>query len=238
MSDKLDRERREMHAVLQQPGLRPDDSVQITRRTFVTSIPAIWGRHRRPDLRVVAAYQHPSTSLHAAEPAFKFAGFRTLISIPSLSTRVSSKSGACGPGCPSHGSPRDFRSLAATLPSLARSRNLSSAMSFLKDVKIPKYFIPGEHDGISTWARSGPAVRQAHLSFDHKGVRFIGRDTVSRGPDYWTAKNMTPEEAGATWRPGRYRRGRVGRRWPRPLDWLENTLADWDKNKPVVIRHP
>ena len=35
MSDELDRERREMHAVLQQPGVRPDDSVQITRRTFV-----------------------------------------------------------------------------------------------------------------------------------------------------------------------------------------------------------
>ena len=22
------------------------------------------------------------------------------------------------------------------------------------------------------------------------------------------------------------------------LDWLQKTLADWDKNKPVVLRHP
>ena len=59
MSDELDRERREMHAVLQQPGVRPDNSVQITRRPFRTCIiPAIWRRHRRPDLRVVAAYKH------------------------------------------------------------------------------------------------------------------------------------------------------------------------------------
>ena len=35
MSNELERERREVHAVLQQPGVRPDDSVQITRRTFV-----------------------------------------------------------------------------------------------------------------------------------------------------------------------------------------------------------
>ena len=35
MSDELDRLRREMHAVLQPPGVRPDDSLEITRRTFI-----------------------------------------------------------------------------------------------------------------------------------------------------------------------------------------------------------
>ena len=35
MSDELDRLRREVHAVLQPPGVRPDDSLKITRRTFM-----------------------------------------------------------------------------------------------------------------------------------------------------------------------------------------------------------
>ena len=32
---ELDRERREMVAVLQRPGVRPDPSLRITRRTFI-----------------------------------------------------------------------------------------------------------------------------------------------------------------------------------------------------------
>jgi len=32
---ELDKVRREMAAVLQQPGVRPDPSLRITRRTFV-----------------------------------------------------------------------------------------------------------------------------------------------------------------------------------------------------------
>lgn len=35
MSDELDRIRREMHSVLQPEGVRPDDSLKITRRTFI-----------------------------------------------------------------------------------------------------------------------------------------------------------------------------------------------------------
>ena len=58
MSDELDRLRREIESVLQQPGVRPDDSVEITRRTFVHRSLAARCRHGRPDLCVVAADQH------------------------------------------------------------------------------------------------------------------------------------------------------------------------------------
>jgi hypothetical protein len=73
-------------------------------------------------------------------------------------------------------------------------------------------------------------------TFDHKGVRFIGLDTVSRGPDYWTAKKMTPEE-----RMGHMATldGTVAGPWAGvgrdQLDWLQGALADWDKGKPIVI---
>ena len=67
-------------------------------------------------------------------------------------------------------------------------------------------------------------------------MRFIGLDTVSRGPDYWTARKMSPEERmdhmadldGSVAGPW----AGVGRD---QLDWLQKTLADWDKGRPVVI---
>ena len=59
MSDELDRLRREMHAVLQRPGVRPDDSLKITRRMFVHKSLLFGAATVGPDLRLVAAAQHP-----------------------------------------------------------------------------------------------------------------------------------------------------------------------------------
>jgi hypothetical protein len=73
-------------------------------------------------------------------------------------------------------------------------------------------------------------------TFDHKGVRFIGLDTVSRAPDYWSATNMSPQE-----RMGHMSvlDGTVAGAWAGvgkdQLEWLSSTLADWDKAAPVVI---
>src|SRR5207302_1474325 len=69
-----------------------------------------------------------------------------------------------------------------------------------------------------------------------KGVRFVGLDTVSRGPDYWTAKKMTPKE-----RMGHMATldGSVAGAWAGvgrdQLEWLNRTLSNWPKAKPVVI---
>ena len=60
--------------------------------------------------------------------------------------------------------------------------------------------------------------------------------TVSRAPDYWSAKKMSPEERmdhmatldGSVAGPW----AGVGRD---QLDWLSKTLADWDKSRPIVI---
>ena len=73
-------------------------------------------------------------------------------------------------------------------------------------------------------------------TFDHKGVRFIGLDTVSRAQDYWTARNMSPEErmgAMATLD------GALGGAWAglgrEQLDYLDSTLSGWPTDQPVVI---
>ena len=63
----------------------------------------------------------------------------------------------------------------------------------LKEIKIRKLFIPGEHDWyLDMGKKYGELFGQPHWSFDHKGVRFIGLDTVSRAPDYWSMKKMSP----------------------------------------------
>jgi len=67
-------------------------------------------------------------------------------------------------------------------------------------------------------------------------VRFIGLDTVSRAPDFWTIKKMTPKE-----RMGHMAvlDGSVAGAWAGvgrdQLAWLDRALADWPKDKPVVL---
>ena len=73
-------------------------------------------------------------------------------------------------------------------------------------------------------------------TFDHKGVRFIGLDTVSRAPDFWTSRKMSPKE-----RMGNMATldGTLGGAWAavgaNSCEWLNTTLSSWGKDKPVVI---
>jgi hypothetical protein len=73
-------------------------------------------------------------------------------------------------------------------------------------------------------------------TFDHKGVRFIGLDTISRAPDYWTAKKMSPQERMAHMS---VLDGTVAGPWAGvgkdQLEWLSSKLSDWDKAKPVIV---
>ena len=78
---------------------------------------------------------------------------------------------------------------------------------------------------------------EPNWSFDHKGVRFVGLDTVSRGPDYWTAKKMSPKE-----RMGHMATldGSVAGAWAGvgrdQLEWLSSkALSGWGKDKPLVV---
>ena len=107
----------------------------------------------------------------------------------------------------------------------------------LQDVKIKKVYIPGSTTGTSTWARSGRSLfGQPNWTFDHKGIRFTGLDTVSRGPDYWTAKKMSPKE-----RMGHMATldGSVAGAWAGvgrdQLEWLNKTLSSWKKDAPVIV---
>ena len=91
MSDELDRLRREIHSVLQKPGVRPDDSVEITRRTFV---------HRSLVLGAATVAQsfawwpliNTIDVAHASDAPFKFAWISDTHLYPkSLNTRFVDK---------------------------------------------------------------------------------------------------------------------------------------------------
>jgi hypothetical protein len=107
----------------------------------------------------------------------------------------------------------------------------------LNEVKIRKFFIPGEHDWYldmgATWNRM---FGTAPWTFDHKGVRFIGLETVSRAEDFWTSRKLTPKE-----RMGHMATldGTLGGAWasvgPQQLRWLNGALANWQKDRPVVV---
>ena len=92
--------------------------------------------------------------------------------------------------------PADFLIFGGDLAQLGDPVELQLGAEMLKEVKIKKDFIPGEHDWYldmgATWNKMFGA---SPWTFDHKGVRFIGLDTVSRAPDFWTARKYEPEGA-------------------------------------------
>jgi 3',5'-cyclic-AMP phosphodiesterase len=211
---ELDRERRVIAATLQQPGVGPDPKLRITRRIFV---------HRSCVAGAATVAQTfgwwPLISTidmaYAAEQPFKFAWISDTHLYPeSVNTRFVEKVKRAAKEVQDMNPPADFLIFGGDL-----------------------VFIPGEHD----WYYDMGAEWRRHFdkpnwSFDHKGVRFVGLDTVTRAPDYWSAKKMSPEERmdymadldGSVAGPW----AGVGRD---QLDWLSKTLSDWDKSRPVVI---
>ena len=131
----------------------------------------------------------------------------------------------------------DFLIYGGDLAQLGDPVELQLGADILKAITVKKYYIPGEHDWYldmgAAWTKM---FGKPNWTFDHKGVRFVGLDTISRGPDYWSAKKMSPQE-----RMGHMATldGSVAGPWAGvgkdQLDWLSKTLSDWPKDKPVIV---
>ena len=131
----------------------------------------------------------------------------------------------------------DFLIYGGDLAQLGDPVELQLGADILKAITVKKYYIPGEHDWYldmgAAWTKM---FGKPNWTFDHKGVRFVGLDTISRGPDYWSAKKMSPQE-----RMGHMATldGSVAGPWAGvgkdQLDWLGKTLSDWPKDKPVIV---
>jgi Icc protein len=236
MSD-LEHDRRQIAAALDPPGLRPDPSLQITRRTFI---------HRSLLTGAAAVAEtfawwpliNTIDVAYAAEQPFKFAWISDTHLYPkSLNTRFVDKTVRAVKEVQAMSPPADFLIFGGDLAQLGKIEELDLGNEILKEVALRKVFIPGEHDWYLDMGKKwGELFGQPHWTFDYKGVRFIGLDTVSRAPDYWSMKKMTPEE-----RMGHMAvlDGTVAGPWAGvgrdQLDWLQKTLSDWDPNRPIVI---
>ena len=235
MSD-LERERREMAAALQS-GVSPDPSLRLTRRIFIhksclfgaASVAQTFGWWPLLNTMDVA---------YAAEEPFKFAWISdTHLYEKSVNTRFIEKLQRAANEVQAMDPPADFLIFGGDIAQLGTAAQLELGLDILKEIKAPQHFIPGEHDWYLDMGKKWEQLLgKPNWTFDHKGVRFVGLDTVSRGPDYWTARKMSPEErmdhmadldgtVAGPW-------AGVGRD---QLDWLQTTLADWDKGRPVVI---
>jgi len=114
---------------------------------------------------------------------------------------------------------------------------LALGADILKELTIKKVFIPGEHDWyLDLGAKWEQTFGKSPWTFDYKGVRFIGLNTVGQVPDYWSAKKMTPKE-----RMGHMATldGSVAGPWAGVGEpqrrWLDQTVSNWPKSQPVVV---
>ncbi|PYN22190.1 MAG: metallophosphoesterase [Candidatus Rokuibacteriota bacterium] len=235
--DHLQDERREIARALKTPGARPDPSLQITRRTFV---------HKSLLTAGVAAGAATfgwfplinTVDLAWGQTAFKFAWVSDTHLYPkNVNTRFVEKAVRAMKEVQAMNPPADFLIFGGDLAQLGDPVELDLGNDILKEVKIRKVFIPGEHDWYLDMGKKWEALfGKQPWTFDHKGVRFVGLDTVSRAADYWTAKKMTPTE-----RMGHMATldGSVAGAWAGvgrdQLEWLNKTLSSWAKDRPVIV---
>jgi hypothetical protein len=234
--DEIRRGRKALYETLQATGERPDRSIRITRRMFLhRSVVAGAGS--------VAAYGwfpliNTLDLALGAQAGFRFAWVSDTHLYPKeVNTRFVDKTVRAFKEVQALSPAADFMIFGGDLAQLADPVELDLGNELLKEVKIRKVFIPGEHDWyLDMGAKWTKLFGQPNWSFDLKGVRFVGLDTVSRGPDYWTAKKMTPKE-----RMGHMATldGSVAGAWAGvgrdQLQWLQKTIGDWPKDKPLVV---
>jgi Icc protein len=133
--------------------------------------------------------------------------------------------------------PADFLIFGGDLAQLGDPVEIDLGGDILKELTIKKVFIPGEHDWyLDMGAKWERLFGKSPWSFDHKGVRFIGLNTVGFAPDYWSAKKMTPKE-----RMGHMATldGSVAGPWAGVGEdqrrWLNQAVSNWPKNQPLVV---
>jgi 3',5'-cyclic-AMP phosphodiesterase len=235
MSER-ERLQREMDKASHPTGERPDNSVVMTRRIFLHKS-VVYGAS------AAACGLFPSIStidmaFAQGGPTFKFAWLSDTHLYPrELNSRFVEKTVRAIKEIQAMNPPADFLIFGGDLAQLGDPVELRLGAELLNELKIKKVYIPGEHDWYldmgATWNRM---FGKSPWTFDHKGVRFIGLDTVSRAEDFWTSRKYTPKE-----RMGHMATldGTLGGAWAAVgMDgqrFLSSTLANWPKDKPVVV---
>jgi 3',5'-cyclic-AMP phosphodiesterase len=236
--DEISREKREMHEVLQGSGERPSRAIGITRRTFLHRSLLGGAGAGAATFGWFPLINTLDVTLGQKGEGFKFAWISDTHLYPKdVNTRFVDKCTRAVKEVQAMKPAADFLMFGGDLAQLGDPVELDLGNQILQEVKVKKYFIPGEHDWyLDMGQKFTKLFGEPNWTFDHKGVRFVGLDTVSRGPDYWTAKKMSPKE-----RMGHMATldGSVAGAWAGvgrdQLEWLSKTLSNWPKDRPIVV---
>jgi 3',5'-cyclic-AMP phosphodiesterase len=235
--DEIKRERAEIKKTLEANGERPASSMGITRRTFLhRSI--VGGAGSVAAFGWFPLINTLDVAVGAQGAPFRFAWVSDNHLYPKdVNTRFVDKAVRAFKDVNAMNPPPDFLIQGGDLAQLGDPVELQLGADIMKDIKVRKVFIPGEHDWYldmgQTWTKM---FGQPNWTFDHKGVRFVGLDTISRGPDYWSAKKMTAKE-----RMGHMATldGSVAGSWAGvgrdQLQWMSKVLSDWGKDRPLIV---
>ena len=108
----------------------------------------------------------------------------------------------------------------------------------LSKLKPKLISIPGEHDWYLDMGKVWKGVMghdgKDYWSFDHKGMHFIGMNSILV-PDFWTAKQLSPRERMEAME---MLEGPIGGLWgvgAQQLEWLKKDVANLPSNTPVVV---
>jgi len=228
---------RQIDMEIRKPGDHPDRSLAITRRTFINKA-ILTGTA----VGAASVGWFPTINTvdlaFGQQAAFKFAWLSDTHLYPrNVNTRFVEKTVRAVREIKAMNPPADFLIFGGDLAQLGDPVEIDLGADILKELTIKKVFIPGEHDWYldmgAKWERT---FGKSPWSFDHKGVRFIGLNTVGFAPDYWTAKKMSPKE-----RMGHMATldGSVAGPWAGVGEpqrrWLNQALSNWPKTQPVVV---
>lgn len=131
----------------------------------------------------------------------------------------------------------DFVLYGGDIGQSGKAAELDRGKKALDRLKMPYKVIPGEHDYYLDMGKAWRGrFKDEDWSFDHKGVHFIGMNSI-KVPDFWTNRGLTPHE-----RMGLFEElecNSCGRGlWgigEDTLKWLAKDVKKLDPSTPVVV---
>ena len=233
----LELERRELHRTLLADQARPAPGTTWTRRSFMHKA-LLKGGATAAACGFFPLVNTLDVAYAQTGQSFRFAWVSDTHLYPKeLNTRFVDKTVRAFKEVQAMNPPADFMIFGGDLAQLGEPSEITLGNELLKEVKIRKVFIPGEHDWYldmgALWNKTFGATP---WSFDHKGVRVIGLDTISHAPDFWTARKYSPKE-----RMGHMPTldGTLGGSWSaigeKQMRYLTSQLANWPKDRPVIL---
>ena len=231
---KIHPDRLEMHKVLGGSKRKPDDTVTVSRRTFLHKSIIAGGAVGAATYGWLPLINTMDIAHAASNIRFAWVS-DTHLYPKSVNTRFVDKANRAFKEI--EAMKPDFMIFGGDLAQVGMPEELDLGEQLLRAVTIPKYFIPGEHDWYldmgKLWEKK---FGGSPWSKDIKGVHFVGLNTIGQAPDFWSAKGMTPRERMGHIEP---LDGSVAGPWSglgqEQLKWLDSDLRKVKNNTPIVI---